>query len=110
MKSLKLPVSINFIFNIILGCKAYALESVSMSRKYLGLLDLPFTYLMSSKKYVVPMDKRDIIRKAMRAHESQYVWFRKLYMYTSRYIFVNSFKEIDVFELELDFEMDEAHE
>ncbi|KAK6621242.1 hypothetical protein RUM43_011548 [Polyplax serrata] len=88
-------------------CKAYALESVSRLRKYLGFLDLPFTYLMSSKKYVVAMDKRNMIRQAMRAHKSQYVWFRKLYMYVSRYIFINSYKEIDVLELELDFEVDD---
>lgn len=66
-------------------------------------MDLPITYLLSSKKYVVSKDKRNIIRQAMKAHESQYVWFRKAYMYTSRYVFVNSFKEIDVLDLELDF-------
>ncbi|EEB20267.1 N-acetylglucosaminyl-phosphatidylinositol de-N-acetylase, putative [Pediculus humanus corporis] len=87
-------------------CTAYALESVSKIRKYLGFMDVTFTYLLSSKKYVVPMEKRNIIRDAMRAHKSQYLWYRRIYMYLSRYVFMNSFKEIDVLELELDFEVD----
>lgn len=95
-----------FVF-IFLGCKVYVLESVSVLRKYAGHLDLPISFFLSSVKYIVPMDKRFQIRKAMEAHKTQYVWFRKLYMIFSRYIFVNTLKEVDVLDLELEFELGE---
>lgn len=43
----------------------------------------------------------------MAAHHSQYVWFRKLYMNFSRYAVVNTFKEIEILDLELDLELDD---
>ncbi|KFM75685.1 hypothetical protein X975_23223, partial [Stegodyphus mimosarum] len=30
----------------------------------------------------------------MKAHQSQYVWFRKLYILFSRYLYVNTFEEM----------------
>ena len=56
------------------------------------------------------MDKRYQIRKAMEAHKTQYVWFRKLYMFFSRYIFVNTLKEVDVLDLELEYELGDIQE
>ncbi|KAL0266239.1 UNVERIFIED_CONTAM: hypothetical protein PYX00_008842 [Menopon gallinae] len=85
-------------------CTPYALESVSKLRKYVSYFDLPLSFLLSSIKYVVPMEMREVIRSAMRAHKSQYVWFRKAYMLFSRYVFINTLKEIDVLELELELE------
>jgi hypothetical protein len=43
----------------------------------------------------------------MAAHHSQYVWFLKLYMNFSRYAVVNTFKEIEILDLELDLELDD---
>jgi N-acetylglucosaminylphosphatidylinositol deacetylase len=36
------------------------------------------------------------IQKAMQAHASQYVWFRRLYVLWSRYLFINTFLPIDM--------------
>lgn len=52
------------------------------------------------------METGEVIRSAMRAHKSQYIWFRKAYMFFSRYVFVNTLKEIDVLDLELELETD----
>jgi N-acetylglucosaminylphosphatidylinositol deacetylase len=43
----------------------------------------------------------------MKAHHSQYVWYRRLYMRFSRYTFINTLKEIEIVDLELDLELDD---
>jgi hypothetical protein len=48
-----------------------------------------------------------LLQTAMAAHRSQYVWFRKLYMNFSRYAVINTFKEIEILDLELDLELDD---
>jgi N-acetylglucosaminylphosphatidylinositol deacetylase len=67
--------------------KLFKLESISLIRKYIGIMDLfvpsqhtqlispPFAYLLT--------------HKAMRQHSSQLVWFRWLYVTFSRYMFIN---------------------
>ena len=35
------------------------------------------------------------VHKAMRQHRSQYVWFRKLYVLVSRYVWINTFVKVD---------------
>ncbi|KAL8613196.1 hypothetical protein ACOMHN_043005 [Nucella lapillus] len=69
----------------------YYLESISLWRKYLGILDLPFTYLYSS--HICLLSPANILRgqRAMLAHWSQLEWFRGLYIMLSRYMIVNSF-------------------
>lgn len=47
------------------------------------------------------------LQKAMAAHESQYVWFRKLYMIFSRYTFINTLQEVCALDLELDLQFDD---
>lgn len=85
-------------------CKLYVLESVDIIRKYVQLLDLPISLLSASYWYLVTYDQRKILRNAMTAHKSQYVWFRKLYMIFSRYTFINTFQEVSALDLELDLQ------
>ncbi|KAK0167337.1 hypothetical protein PV327_004747 [Microctonus hyperodae] len=86
-------------------CKLYALESVNIVRKYVQLLDLPISLLTSSYWYLVTYEQRQIIRAAMSAHKSQYVWFRKLYMLFSRYTFINTLQEVNALDVELDLQI-----
>lgn len=88
-------------------CKLYVLESVNVIRKYVQLLDLPISLLSASYWYLVMYDQRKVIRNAMTAHKSQYVWFRKLYMIFSRYTFINTFQEVSALDLELDLQFDD---
>ncbi|XP_023713340.1 N-acetylglucosaminyl-phosphatidylinositol de-N-acetylase [Cryptotermes secundus] len=88
-------------------CKAYALESINTLRKYSAMLDIPISYLLSSYWYIISLSDRKILKTAMAAHRSQYVWFRKLYMNFSRYAVINTFKEIEILDLELDLELDD---
>lgn len=88
-------------------CKLYVLESVNIIRKYVQLLDLPISLLTAPYWYLLTYEQRQLIRKAMTAHKSQYVWFRKLYMMFSRYTFINTLQEMSALDLELDLQFDD---
>ncbi|XP_074111171.1 phosphatidylinositol glycan anchor biosynthesis class L [Cotesia typhae] len=88
-------------------CKLYILESVNILRKYVHLLDLPISLLTSSYWYLVNYEQRRTIQSAMKAHKSQYVWFRKLYMIFSRYTFINTLQEVNALDLEFDLQYDD---
>ncbi|EFN78659.1 N-acetylglucosaminyl-phosphatidylinositol de-N-acetylase [Harpegnathos saltator] len=88
-------------------CKLYVLESVNIIRKYIQLLDLPISLLSAPYWYLVTREQRRIIKKAMTAHKSQYVWYRKLYMIFSRYTFINTLQEVSALDLELDLQFDD---
>ncbi|KAK3927048.1 Ribitol-5-phosphate xylosyltransferase 1 [Frankliniella fusca] len=89
------------------NCHAFALETTSILRKYSYLLDVPISYLMSSNNFVVSFQERATIKRAMQAHASQLLWFRHLYLFFSRYLFINSLQEIEILDLELDLELDD---
>ena len=76
------------------GTKVYALRSVNILRKYSSLLDVPMSFLLASVVYTASVKDWCILHKAMAAHDSQNVWFRKLYMLFSRYILINTFDQI----------------
>ncbi|XP_014215192.1 N-acetylglucosaminyl-phosphatidylinositol de-N-acetylase [Copidosoma floridanum] len=88
-------------------CKLYTLESVNIFRKYTQLLDLPVSLLTASYWYLITYQHRPYIQNAMKAHESQYVWFRKLYMIFSRYTLLNTLHEVNLLDLELDLQLDD---
>eukprot|EP01028_Stygiella_incarcerata_P013788 TRINITY_DN844_c0_g1_i1.p1 TRINITY_DN844_c0_g1~~TRINITY_DN844_c0_g1_i1.p1 ORF type:complete len:222 (-),score=47.69 TRINITY_DN844_c0_g1_i1:82-747(-) len=73
--------------------KAWYLESVSLMRKFLGMFDIPISYLMRSGTSQVMITHRasDVAKRAMEAHRSQWVWFRRLFVFFSRYMFVNTY-------------------
>ncbi|CAF3497812.1 unnamed protein product [Adineta steineri] len=75
-----------------------SLQSISIYRKYLTLIELLRIYFMSNtvktKIFILPSKDNLIPYKAMFEHRSQLVWFRYLYLLFSRYIWVNDYKII----------------
>ena len=71
----------------------YCLETVSLARKYIFLLDLLPT-LFYWNNLIAINSPRDYCQcfKSMMNHRSQLVWFRWLYIITSRYMVINSLK------------------
>ncbi|KAM7333561.1 N-acetylglucosaminyl-phosphatidylinositol de-N-acetylase isoform X1 [Alexandromys fortis] len=73
------------------GCSVLTLQSVSVLRKYLYLLDLPWS-LLSPQDALFILTSKEVAqaKKAMSCHQSQLVWFRRLYVLFSRYMRINS--------------------
>ena len=80
---------------------AYELRSVGLARRLLGLLEalvtlLSHALLQRGRPPLVdcfvgrPWAAAWAVHCAMREHASQYVWFRRLYVLTSRYVFLNT--------------------
>ncbi|KAL7290265.1 hypothetical protein TKK_0015967 [Trichogramma kaykai] len=88
-------------------CKLYTLESVNIFRKYTLIFDLPISLLSAPYWYLISYQQRYYIKNAMRAHSSQYVWFRQLYMIFSRYTLINTLHEVNLLDLELDLQFDD---
>ena len=66
-----------------------SLESPSLLRKYIGILDLPFS---SRSEYAVINFNPLLAWRAMSTHASQFVWYRKLFVVFSRFAYLNTFK------------------
>jgi N-acetylglucosaminylphosphatidylinositol deacetylase len=80
---------------------ALTLHSCRLWRKYLGVLTYPMDWLLLNHNHqdeqwawAVPCPLTDywIMWRAMQQHASQFVWFRRLYLLSSRYLFVNSLR------------------
>ncbi|RXG61250.1 N-acetylglucosaminyl-phosphatidylinositol de-N-acetylase [Armadillidium vulgare] len=67
------------------NCEVYSLESINMFRKYSSFFDILLSYTLSKCCLTATA--------AMKAHRSQYVWFRKMYMLFSRYVIINTLKK-----------------
>lgn len=64
------------------------LDSVSLPRKYSSVLDLPLSQCQSS---IIALSFDPMTSyKAMSAHASQFVWYRRLFVGVSRYTFINT--------------------
>ncbi|ELT94579.1 hypothetical protein CAPTEDRAFT_144788 [Capitella teleta] len=74
------------------GLASYKLESTNILRKYVSILDVGLSYVTSSILIVAQWSDVWKAQDAMRAHKSQYVWFRSLYILFSRYVIINSFQ------------------
>ncbi|XKL64852.1 hypothetical protein PGB90_004938 [Kerria lacca] len=72
-------------------CSIYCLDSVNKFRKYSFILDFLFSICFSSNWFILPPSRCYLVKKAMKAHRTQYVWFRKLYIWISRYAYINTF-------------------
>ncbi|XP_029783966.1 N-acetylglucosaminyl-phosphatidylinositol de-N-acetylase isoform X4 [Suricata suricatta] len=73
------------------GCSVLTLQSVNVLRKYLSLLDLPFSLLQTPDVlFVLTSEEVARAKKAMSCHRSQLLWFRRLYVLFSRYLRINS--------------------
>ncbi|OQV15874.1 putative N-acetylglucosaminyl-phosphatidylinositol de-N-acetylase [Hypsibius exemplaris] len=77
------------------GVRVLLLKSVSILRKYFKYADAALTiHLDFDLIALVNRENESVISRAMRAHRSQMVWFRWLYITFSRYMLVNTFDEI----------------
>ncbi|KAJ6657251.1 hypothetical protein lerEdw1_002618 [Lerista edwardsae] len=73
------------------GCRILTLETVSLFRKYISILDAPISHLQSQDVlFVLTTEKAELAKKAMWCHRSQLLWFRYLYIFFSRYMVINS--------------------
>ncbi|EGC33430.1 hypothetical protein DICPUDRAFT_92416 [Dictyostelium purpureum] len=80
--------------------KAYKLETVNIIRKYIGISDIPLTKCLSYDKNTTQtfistqfLPPQSYI--PMTKHKSQFVWFRYLFVFLSRYSFINTLIEIN---------------
>ncbi|XP_021361099.1 N-acetylglucosaminyl-phosphatidylinositol de-N-acetylase-like [Mizuhopecten yessoensis] len=74
--------------------RVFCLNSVNILRKYVSILDLPLSYVVSRNIYV--SSPLAVLRswRAMFAHRSQLTWFRILYLVFSRYMLINTLTEV----------------
>ncbi|XP_030562265.1 N-acetylglucosaminyl-phosphatidylinositol de-N-acetylase [Drosophila novamexicana] len=87
------------------ACKFYTLDSINLVRKYLSIFDLLCTCFMSTHWCILSWKEASVIRGAMLEHQSQMKWFRWLYIYTSRYMYINSLREINLSDVELEMQI-----
>lgn len=73
------------------GCMVLILQSVNVLRKYISLLDLPFT-LLHAGDVLFMLTSKEVTqaKRAMSCHRSQLLWFRRLHVIFSRYLRINS--------------------
>ncbi|XP_004433077.1 PREDICTED: N-acetylglucosaminyl-phosphatidylinositol de-N-acetylase isoform X1 [Ceratotherium simum simum] len=73
------------------GCSVLTLQSVNVLRKYISLLDLPFS-LLHTQDVLFMLTSKEVAqaKRAMSCHRSQLLWFRRLYVLFSRYMRINS--------------------
>lgn len=78
------------------NCRVLNLRSVNLLRKYSCLFDVPMSFLLCPTAYIASFTDWFRLQRAMAAHRSQYVWFRKLYMVFSRYCLINTYDQLNV--------------
>ena len=73
--------------------RLFQLQTTGVIRKFLGLLDI---FMSASEKhlFLAPAGGFGAVWKAMQSHESQFVWYRRLFVATSRYTYINTFTEV----------------
>ncbi|KAJ2505726.1 hypothetical protein GGI11_006898, partial [Coemansia sp. RSA 2049] len=74
--------------------------SVGLARKFSSILDTvfclgAFVASRNSLMFVADLQGYSMGIQAMAMHESQLVWFRKLYLVFSRYMFINNYAKIN---------------
>lgn len=73
----------------------YILETVNLIRKYSLIFDIFLSLCLSRNLIAVSSPFEYLVTfKSMIKHRSQLVWFRFLYIITSRYMFINTLKKI----------------
>ncbi|NXK08767.1 PIGL acetylase, partial [Herpetotheres cachinnans] len=82
-----------FIVFLCLGCHVLVLESVNLFRKYISILDVPFSCLLPRDVlFILTEEETEQAKRAMQCHRSQLLWFRHIYMLFSRYMVINSLR------------------
>lgn len=74
----------------------FCLSTVNLLRKYSSVVDVPMSFLLCTKVYVASVNDWLVLLSAMSCHESQYTWFRRLYMIFSRYTLINTLEPLTV--------------
>ncbi|XP_066491488.1 N-acetylglucosaminyl-phosphatidylinositol de-N-acetylase [Tiliqua scincoides] len=75
------------------GCQVLTLETVGLFRKYISILDTPISHLRSQDVlFVLSREEAELAKRAMWCHRSQLLWFRRLYIFFSRYMVINSLR------------------
>lgn len=69
------------------------LDTTSLFRKFCGIFDLLLSLLCNI--YVIVNLNIFAVWAGMQSHESQFVWYRKIFVLVSRYSYVNSFAKFD---------------
>lgn len=80
-----------------LNINVITLNSVSILRKYIFFLDSLFTVALNQSPdftIALSLPEHSLLKEILKLHQSQMVWFRKLYMNFSRYMFLNDLKPI----------------
>lgn len=95
----------SFQYSPIAGCKIFTLTSVNACRKYMFLLDLLPSLLFSSNWFILNLRDYKLIQQAMAQHKSQMVWFRRLYVIFSRYMLINTLREMSISDVELEMQI-----
>ncbi|XP_037924615.1 N-acetylglucosaminyl-phosphatidylinositol de-N-acetylase [Hermetia illucens] len=90
------------------GCKIYTLDTINIIRKYISLFDLVCTFMMSTNWCIISLKEAKVVRAAMQQHVSQMRWFRRLYIIFSRYMFINSLREINLSDIELEMQIQDS--
>jgi len=90
------------------NCKILTLDSVNVVRKYMSVFDLVISLLLSTNWCILSWKNVNIVRSAMRQHKSQLLWFRKLYIIFSRYMVINTLREVNVSDIELDMQINDT--
>jgi N-acetylglucosaminylphosphatidylinositol deacetylase len=68
------------------------LDSVSVVRKYLGLIEAVFTVVLGATPFFLSFDPLLVWRLMSANYKSQFVWYRQLYVLFSRYVYINTFQ------------------
>eukprot|EP00040_Diaphanoeca_grandis_P029576 m.173489 g.173489 ORF g.173489 m.173489 type:complete len:254 (+) comp31726_c2_seq4:241-1002(+) len=75
--------------------QGYALISTGLFRKFLGPMDIIWSSCYADDGVCIS-SYADVytINAAMRSHWSQYVWYRKLFISFSRYVYINTYRKL----------------
>lgn len=90
------------------GCKIFTLDSINVCRKYMFVFDILVSILLSTHWCIVNWDGLKTIQCAMEKHTSQLLWFRKLYIRFSRYMIINSLREMNISDIELEMQINDT--
>lgn len=98
-------VTFPFFFFFLVGCRLFTLDSVNVCRKYTCVFDLLLSMTLSNNWCILSWRDVGRVQRAMWAHRSQMVWYRRLYIMFSRYMWINTFREVLISDAELEIQI-----
>ena len=81
--------------------RGWTLESTNTVRKYMGLLDTALSRRKADERQYVFVFRPKWNYNAMALHQSQFVWYRSLFVIFSRYTFIYTFRLLSVNSVDL---------